>query len=176
MVRPGKGRNFGGMESHVFRPIMTALTVSGVGGVVVTRAKYCKSPVNRRPHGKSPFHPMPRVDADAATMAVAAMSLLMIMLLLCVCAENKCKQRQRNVVVVLFHPVPSASRPCPRRHMPRHKKQRDPHGQAYVLHVELYSSSYGSVSCPWSAGPNVNDSAMAFCSIHLGSCCRYRKE
>lgn len=39
LVRPGSGRNLEGMDSHVFRPIMTAFVVPGFGVLDVTRLK-----------------------------------------------------------------------------------------------------------------------------------------
>jgi hypothetical protein len=89
-VRPSKGRNLLGMLSHVFRPMTTALVLIGtitpltlllmpvlLAPVPMVKSLKCfMSPGNFQ--GKSPFQPMPRVDADAATTAVAAMSLVII--------------------------------------------------------------------------------------------------
>jgi len=67
LVREGSGLNFGGMLSHVVRPMMTAFTSPGDGGVDVISLKYLISSGSL--HGRFPAHPMPREVADAATTA-----------------------------------------------------------------------------------------------------------
>ena len=49
LIRPGSGRNFGGMDSHVLRPMITAFVNPGDGGVHVTSLKCLMSPGSR--HG-----------------------------------------------------------------------------------------------------------------------------
>merc|ERR1719491_91619 len=72
LVLPSKGRNLGGIDSHVLRPIMTAFVSPGEGGVDVTFLKCFMSGARR--HGKFPFDPIPREEAAAAT--TAAMSVM----------------------------------------------------------------------------------------------------
>lgn len=43
LVRPGSGRNFAGIESHVRRPITTLLAFWGSAVAIVTSLKYCIS-------------------------------------------------------------------------------------------------------------------------------------
>ena len=76
-----KGRNLGGIDSHVLRPMMTAFLTcpDGIvafvqeeeeeddGGVIVTFLKWDISAGIR--HTKSPQEPMPREEAAAATTA-----------------------------------------------------------------------------------------------------------
>ena len=99
LVRPCKGRNFVGILSHVFLPIITAFCLTGAGGVgddapsvaepeavallptllllpIVISLKCFISPGSF--HGKSPFQPIPRDVVDAATIAVAAISFTII--------------------------------------------------------------------------------------------------
>jgi hypothetical protein len=61
--RPGKGRKRGGIDSHVLRPMITALA-GAVPSLVVMRLKAAMSPGRR--HGSVPFTPMPP-SSDAAT-------------------------------------------------------------------------------------------------------------
>ena len=49
LIRPGNGLNLGGIDSHVFRPMMTAFVMPGDGGVDVTSLKCAMSPGSR--HG-----------------------------------------------------------------------------------------------------------------------------
>mmetsp|Transcript_31353 Transcript_31353/g.55119 ORF Transcript_31353/g.55119 Transcript_31353/m.55119 type:complete len:200 (-) Transcript_31353:17-616(-) len=64
--RPGRGLNFFGMESQVFRPITTALMRLDLGGTSeVNSLKNFISP--RSLHGRVPFLPIPKVWLSAAT-------------------------------------------------------------------------------------------------------------
>lgn len=77
LIRFASGRNEPGTESYVFRPMMIAFVVPGVGGRDVTRAKNDMS-VFMRGHGSVPFRPMPRrvissfVVVDAVRIGVVA--------------------------------------------------------------------------------------------------------
>ena len=73
------GRNFGGIDSHVLRPIITALVIGDTGadtgaatdgGVIVTLLKWDISAGIR--HTKSPPAPIPREEAAAATTATTS--------------------------------------------------------------------------------------------------------
>ena len=74
--RPGRGRNLGGSDSHVFRPITTALrrgnreamdSSSDGYVVVVTSRKNWKSLLSLG-HGKVPLRPMPISSVAATTI------------------------------------------------------------------------------------------------------------
>ena len=61
--REGSGRKRGGIDSHVARPMMTALRLSAELVVDVTSLKCAMSAESR--HGSLPCFPMP-IDVDAA--------------------------------------------------------------------------------------------------------------
>ena len=71
-IRPGNGLKLEGIDSHVFRPMMTAFVMPGDGEVDVTSLKCAMSPGSR--HGKVPLMPMPRDDPAATTAAMSVMT------------------------------------------------------------------------------------------------------
>lgn len=52
LTRPGRGRNLAGMDSQVFRPMMTAFCLLGSAVVEVRSLKNLRSPGRR--HGRAP--------------------------------------------------------------------------------------------------------------------------